>query len=160
MKKIFTLIAASVALAACATTPPMVQTASGRPEKEYPGAKLERVQSEIAAACMARPSIVEMASGGQVLCSKDATGMDAVFASMIVGGSYGSTPKFKVRFTLVDMLGSIRVQAYQWVESTNAFGRVDQHELNSGEQFNAVQTMLDGVASRLATAQTPSKSAN
>jgi hypothetical protein len=160
MKKFLGALLAFASLTACATTPPMVQTASGRPEKEYPGVKLERVQSEIAAACMARPSIVEMASGGQVVCSKDAVGMDAVLASMVVGGSYGSTPKFKIRFTLVDMLGSIRVQAYQWVESTNAFGRVDQHELNSGEQFNAVQTMLDGVASRLATAQTPSKSAN
>lgn len=160
MKKILTGATLACALTACATVPPMVQTPSGRPEKTYTGQKLERVQSAIAEACMEKQSIVESAVAGQVVCSRDTSGMDSVLAAMVVGGSYGSHPKFKARFTLIDIGGSVRVQAYQWVESTNAFGRVDQQELNSGEQFNNIQTMLENVGLRLAGGQTPSRSAN
>lgn len=136
---------ATVLVCACQTVAPSVQTPSGRPEKVFTGASMERVQSGLAEACMNRPAIVESNAPGQLVCSRRAEGMDAALGGLIVGGSRGSPPTFKVRFTLINLASGVRVQAYQWIESTNAFGRVDTQELNDGAQFNKVQAMLESV---------------
>lgn len=141
-----------VCIVGCSSVPPMVSTPSGRPEKTYAGFDVARVQSVLAAICLEKRAVIESNAPGQLVCSRATEGWDAVLGSMIVGGKYGSQPVIKVRFTLFDYGGGTRVQAYQWLESTNAFGRVDQRELNSGEQFNSVQLSLEGAHANLNTA--------
>ena len=133
-------IVAACVLSGCQTVPSVAQ---GRPEHFFTGAKIETIQSALAEMCMNRQAIIDINTLGQVVCSSETDGLQSFVASMLVGGRHGSTPRFKIRFSLVQSQTGVRVQAYRWLESTNAYGRVDTQELTDANTVASELQKID-----------------
>ena len=132
-----------LALSACETVQPIKTTASGRPEAIFYGETAESVSNKIATGCMNKGLLIKDTSSSMVVCGKTMEGGEAVFAQMLVGNSYSTTPEHNIRFSIVQINDDVKVVAYQWIESQMAFGQINRQELNSGKQFNDVQGFLN-----------------
>lgn len=141
-------------LAACATGKKMENTASGRPEVTIPGATQEAVQAEIFGLCNSSAAAVRSSSANEVVCGKPMEGGSAIAAQLLVGNSYSTPPVAMARFTIWKTGHDVRVSAYQWVETQMAMGQMRTVELNSPQAFNALQSKLNDIKSRLASAPT------
>jgi len=69
-------------------------------------------------------------------------GGDAILAQMLIGNSYSTTPELFVKFVIFKNGATVRVQAYQWMQTQMAFGQVRKSELNGNAQFNVVLKAL------------------
>ena len=135
----------SIIVSGCQTVQPIKTTASGRPEVTLDNISQEEASGKISQRCMEAGILVYEQSKYQVVCGKTMTGGEGVLAQMLVGNSYSTTPERKVRFTIAKINTSVRIQAYQWIESQMAFGQINRQELNSGKQFNEIQRMLNSL---------------
>lgn len=141
--KIIARTCAAAALTACAPQQPLVRaTASGYPEATIPGRTVDEIRSAIMEACASRGALVQESSGNIVVCGKTMSGGEAIMARMVIGNSYSTEPERKVRFTVFQVGGNVRVTAQQWIETQMAFGQVKRMELNGNNQRNDIQAML------------------
>jgi hypothetical protein len=138
-----TVTALTLLLAGCATQPALVkQTKSGYAEGVFTGASVDDVRNRIMAGCSDGGFLVEDSSGNQVVCAKTLQGGQEVFARMLVGNAYSTTPQVKVRFTAFAVGSDVRVTGQSYVESQMPGGQVNRQELTSNRDRNDVQQFL------------------
>ena len=152
MRAAIPLLAITI-LAGCVSGTKMEKTASGRPEVTIPGATQEAVQGELFSLCNNSAAAVRSSSPNEVVCGKPMEGGSAIAAQLLVGNSYSTPPVALARFTIWKVGQDVRVSAYQWVETQMAMGQVRTVELNSPQAFNALQSKLNDIKSRLASTQ-------
>ncbi|MCM2340110.1 hypothetical protein [Rhodoferax sp.] len=118
------------------------QTSSGYPEGVFKNTNVESIRSKLLDACSIRGYLVHEATGNQVVCGKTMSGTEAVFAQMLVGNSYSTTPEQRIKFIVYQSGSNVKVTANQWIESQMAMGQVRRQELNSNNQNNSIQQLL------------------
>ena len=151
MKKLVGIAAvmAIVGLAGCAPQVALIkQTASGQPEGVFDNTTIEDVKGKLASTCSRRGLLVVSTNNNEVVCQKTLTGGDSFLAGMVVGTQYGTTPTRKLRMVIFKNGDSIQVVAYDYLESQNAFGQINQHSLNANHQKNDLQEMLFSIGAK------------
>ncbi|WP_146124107.1 hypothetical protein [Burkholderia multivorans] len=137
-------IAALPFLFGCATQQPLMkETPSGHPETTFEGASLSEAQNMLINQCSRIGGMVTETNPNMVVCSKTLQGQQAVFAQMLLGNAYSSTPVDRIRFVLDSTDSGVHVTAYEWVETTMPFGKVNSAELTSNNARNGLQGTLD-----------------
>jgi hypothetical protein len=137
-------LAVAIACSACAPQQQLLKhTPSGYPEATIAARTVDEVRASLMEACIQVGALVQESAGNNVLCSKTMTGGDAVLASLLVGNSYSTPPEQKIRFTVFQLQGNVRVTAQQWIETQMALGQIRRMELNGNNHRNSVQAMLD-----------------
>lgn len=142
LKKLL-IVCATLMIVACAQQQALLkQTSSGYPEGVFQNANVEIVRSKLLDSCSSRGYIVYETTGNQIVCGKTMSGSEAVFAQMLVGNSYSTTPERRVRFIIYQSGNNVKVTVNQWIESQMAMGQIRKQELNSNNQNNSIQQML------------------
>lgn len=149
MKKILLAFAIVTILAGCAPQQERIKTTtSGNPEAYFAGASLSNVRNKLIGACDSKGIPVMESSDNSVVCGKEMSGGEAAFAQILIGNSYSTTPWRKVRFTIYQSGKGVKVSSRQWIETQMAFGQMRQQELNSNNQFNDVQRLLNSIGGK------------
>lgn len=143
MKKTILIATSIFALAGCAPQQALLkQTASGNPEGRFANTTLEEVKNKLVSTCASGGLTVYDASPNQVVCGQTMTGQEAVWAQLLIGNSYSTTPERKVRFTSYQSGQDVIVTGGQWIETQMAFGQMKRVEMNSNNQKNDLQQLL------------------
>lgn len=145
MRRIALVVIGFLALTGCATTPVEVSTPSGRAEATFPGERPTEVSSRIAALCLDRGHVLVEVSPTAVVCKGDLRAFEATMLQMLIANSYATGPELYYRFTLIGLPDATRVQVYQWVESTMAFGQKRTLEIREHASRNALQAALASI---------------
>jgi len=136
-------VAVMLLLGGCAAQQALLkQTPSGHAEAVFIDQSVDEVRNVLSNACMDRGLFIEQSSIDQVTCSKTMEGSEAIFAQILIGNSYSTTPTKKVRFALSKQGDGVRVVGYQWMETQMAYGQMRQQELNANNQRNELQQAL------------------
>lgn len=132
------------ALVGCAAQEPLKkQTASGKPEAEYPNKTKEQVVEGIVEMCNNSGYRVEDQKDNYVICAKDLEGGSALFTQMMIGNSYSTTPQGKVRFSVSQIKNGSKVWADVWTETQMAMGQVNKMPVTATKTLNQMQDALD-----------------
>ena len=127
----------------CAPQKPLIKaTQSGYPEGIFQDTTTEEVKNKIIECCVSKGLMVLESSSNQIFCGKTMQGQEAVFAQMLIGNSYSTTPEKKIRFIIYEIGNNVKVTAQEWIETQMAFGQVKRQELNSNNQKNDIQNFL------------------
>ena len=136
------LVAVSV-LTGCPKQESLIrQTTSGYPEGVFKNTSLEDAKGKIINGCVNGGLIVTETTQNHVVCEKTMTGGDAIFAQMLIGNSYSTTPVRKVRFVVFQMNKDVKITAQQYIQSQMAFGQIRTQELNGNNHRNDIQRFL------------------
>lgn len=140
--------------------PPLAAQAASRPSAMFAGQTPADVSGRLASMCIDRGHVVTDTSPYAVVCKMDINLMGSVLLQVMLGNSYSTTPEAYVRFTISAVGPDTRVQAYEWVETTMAFGQKRTMEMTNGREMQKVQALLDEMAtSRPPTAIATSQAA-
>ena len=143
------LVLATLVLAGCVTQPaPIAHTVSGRPEAVFQKTP-EETATLLAERCLDRGLIIQEQSPSHLVCGKVMQGNDAFIAGLAFGTRYGTDPEQRIRFAILRTPTGTRVQAYQWVETQNAYGQTSRHEINNQRAFNDTQQTLFALGGEL-----------
>ena len=126
----------------------MKVTSSGYPEGTFMNTSVAKVRNKLIAACDSHGIMVSESTENSVLCGKEMSGGDAVLAQVLIGNSYSTTPRDKIRFTIYQAGKNVKVSGHEWIETQMAFGQMHQVELNGNNQFNSVQRMLNSLGAK------------
>src|SRR5579862_1989731 len=119
MEKRYAGLLAAVALTGCATAEPLgFSTPSGRPEAIFYNQSAADVAGKLGNLCLDRGHVLVDSTAYQVTCKGELGVFQAALIQTLMTNSYATTPELYVRFTLASTGGNVRVQAYEWVEST------------------------------------------
>jgi hypothetical protein len=135
------VLTAALVLSACASTPKVASTPSGRPEA-YFAEQPANVVGRLSSACLDGGLIVYESGPSHVICGKTMTGFKGALTQALLGNSYSTTPELRARFQAVSVPTGTRVQVMQWVETQMAFGQMQRQELNGGQAFNDAMNLL------------------
>lgn len=128
----------------CAANPRIeTGTISGKPEVLFASATSAAVRNRIVEHCSNMGMDVAEATEQLVTCDFEARFGDQLVVALFVNGSANASPKNRLRFTLIQQGGDVRVIARQWVETQMPFGQVRSIELNHGERFAETQELLN-----------------
>lgn len=105
---------------------------TNNPEGFFTNGEPEELSSRIASKCMDRKWAVIEQSKLAILCTHEDKGLNAI-ANLLGGNKYRTPPVMYHRFNIVKLTSGLRVQASEWTESQNAFGRVDRSESGAFE---------------------------
>lgn len=118
------------------------QTASGKPEAEYPGKTKEQVKDALLNYCNGKGLTVFESTDSLVVCGKAA---DSVMAQMLVGNAYSTEAMAKIRFTIASVNNTPKVWSDMWLESQMPGGQINQLQSKNVKDINSVQNMLDNL---------------
>ncbi len=131
-------------LAGCAQQPDRMKlTASSYPEGVFKGAKLDAIRAKIMDACGQKGYVVAESSTNTVNCTKDTAGLEEVAFRMAIGNAYSTTPYRKVRATLYEIDGNVKVTLSLTIETQMPFGQVRSTPVDNNEAFNEMQKLLN-----------------
>lgn len=142
MKRILLVIGASLLLTACATQPLLKETASGKPEGDYPGKTVNQVQEALILMCNTNGLRVYEAEKSIVTCGKQS---GSVLHQMAVGNASSTMAESKVRFTIAAINKTPRVWADMWIESQMVMGQTNTMPLDGNVAKNQIQELLDNL---------------
>lgn len=149
IKILVVALLASALMSGCAQVPINKVTQSGKPERLFKSAKASDIKSSLIDGCSAAGLQVDDRGQSTLICSKRVTGSEAVFAQMIVGNSYSTTPERKVSFVITQRGGDVFVISTDyWYETQMAFGQIRRQDIYGNQQINEIQYFLDGVRIR------------
>lgn len=135
-----------VAVSGCVAMEPYAAvTPSGRPEAVFEHATTSDIGAKLALRCLDAGLIIQDQSPNLLTCGGQLTGGDAIAAQLLIGNAYSTPPVQTIRFNLVQVGDSVRVQAFQQVQTQYAFGQVRSLELNAANQFNVIQYMFEAL---------------
>jgi hypothetical protein len=155
VKKKIAIAASAMLLAGCAADQALIEpTVSGYPEGTFANTSLESVENKLIGACSRVGAMVSEATLNQVVCGKALEGGEAAFAQILVGNSYSTTPVQKLGFVMYASGSSVKVTAYQWIETQMALGQMRKIELKGNKQRNDLQQLLHNLGAEYATAPT------
>lgn len=144
MKKLAALLIAGLLLNGCANQEPILkQTASGKPEAEYPGKTKEQVKDALVMFCNEKGLMVFESSDSNVICGKETNN---VMAQMMVGNAYSTPSMSKIRFTISKRNNVPKVWSDMWIESQMVGGQTNQVQINNNSDINSVQRILDNLS--------------
>ncbi|QTD91776.1 hypothetical protein [Burkholderia anthina] len=142
-------------LTGCAQQDALINpTASGHPEGTFDRTSLDVVRNKLVGACARAGLNVSDTNANQVVCGKTMDGASSIFAQMMIGNSYSTTPVQKVKFVMYEEGDSVRVTANAWIETQMAFGQVRSVELTGAKQQNEIQQMLYNIGAKNDSAPT------
>lgn len=143
MKSVIALALGVMLLSGCAGQEPLKkQTASGKPEAEYPGKTKAQVKDALVVFCNSKGLNVFEATDTNVVCGKPT---DSVLAQMMVGNAYSTPAMAKLRFTIASVNETPKVWSDMWIESQMPGGQVNQVASTSNKDKNSVQAILDNL---------------
>lgn len=143
MKKLVLVWLIASLLSACSQTPLNKQTTSGKAEGIYPNHSPEQVIDALVQRCNEKGFVVEDQSKNYVVCSKEMQGGGAIFAQLMIGNSYSTTPQHKVRYSVSKFKTGTKVWADPWIETQMAFGQIQKAPLTNNNVINEIQNVLD-----------------
>lgn len=136
-----------VALAGCAAQQPkMVETASGKPEAFFEGKTPDEVASLLAASCIQRGWMVDSSSGGNVKCSRPASGGQDFAVQMMYGAGAQATQY--LNFFAIKAGDGTKAYAQSMVEVIKQFGGRQAVQLDTNEAFNSMMEWLYSVGGK------------
>lgn len=139
----FAALGAAALLSACTTNPKVA--AISKPAIVVAGKNADSVIAKMTEICDRNDLTIEDRSNGSLVCSKDAP----LGAQLLLGTDYGTDVKSHVRFNAFPVDGGIKVVAYAWYETQNAFGQTNKVDINGGASRGQIQTMLDQAKAEL-----------
>lgn len=116
-------------------------TPSGRPEALFRATSADATAGKLANECMNMGYQVQEQTNTSVVCDIPATGMRSVLAQMLVGS--GSQPRLVVKFSLVQIGDTTRVQGIIWLVGDR------QVEFTSDDAYNSLIELLFGAGGDL-----------
>jgi hypothetical protein len=148
------LRAAIVAMAAILIPPAQALSAS-YPQATFKGQTSQAVAGKLAGMCAQRGWAVTEVNSNAVVCKGEMGAMQSALTQLFVGNSYSTKPDMFIRFTIYGDGEATHVQAFQWIETTMAFGQKRTVELNNDRAAASVQAKLDALALELSPAKGP-----
>lgn len=146
MKELLLGLVVASLLSGCASQPPLKKvTNSGKPEGEYANTTKTLVMDALTSYCNDGGFMVLEATESNVLCSKETDGMEAFMAQMAIGNAYSTTPVGKLRFSIGEIGGKVKVWADAWIETQMPMGQVNQMKITDNASINALQERLDNL---------------
>lgn len=147
MRRAIAALGLTFSLAGCATTEPLAYSSpSGRPDVIFYGQSQQQVVGKLSSLCMDHGHVLTEASPFQVVCKGELSAFQAAMIQMLMTNSYATTPELYYRFTLAQVGPDVRVQAYEWVESTMAFGQKRTTEITNPTHLNQLYTAMNMAA--------------
>lgn len=144
MKRIIAATLIAGAMAGCAAQADRIKiTASNYPEGIFRQAKLDAIRAKILDACTNKGYIVAEANTNTVVCTKETTGFEASMLKLAVSNAYSTTPIRKVRATLYEIGGDVKVTLSLTIESQMPFGQVRSIPVDNNDAFNEMQKMIN-----------------
>lgn len=137
-------IVASFSLLSCAApTPRIVETPSGKAEGIFVGQTPAQASNRIAGLCASRPKIsVPLVTDRMVECRGVLEGGSAIYAQLMLGNSYSTTPEAILQFTLVQEGSNTRAYGDVFVETIMAFGQPRRVKMQDNDTYNTMLQIL------------------
>jgi hypothetical protein len=107
--------------------------------------------TSLANMCVQRGIPVVEQDGRKVVCASEMNGTSGLFAGLLYGNRYSTTPVAYSRFTVIEGKGFVTVQASQWIEVQMAFGQVRRHPADGKKQ----RAKLEGALLQAGGSRTP-----
>lgn len=153
------LIASLMLLLAGCATQKISQTATGRPEVSIYTSDIDAVKSELMMNFGQHGFMLEQDSQYSMFFTKQMEGSQAMFAQMLIGNSYSTTPKAEIRINISQMKQRIDLVAFLSMSTQMAFGQVNRQDMGgNGAWFNDIQSVFNNIKSKFqpsdASAQT------
>ena len=95
--------------------------------------------------CATNGSTIVQSTPNQVVCSANLSIFTAALIQTMITNQYATTPEAFVRYSVFEVGSDTHVQAYEWAESTMAFGQKRTMEITTHAQLDAVQAALIGI---------------
>ncbi|MBX9348767.1 hypothetical protein K5M36_16895 [Chromobacterium vaccinii] len=146
MKTVLAVTCFGLMLAGCATEQARRQTASGNAEYVVSDTSLEDVQGRVAGRCQLLGWQIVEQQKNYTVCSKAMSGSSGVFAQLMLGNGYSTSPEMKVRFVHTAVGSAIEVSAAAWIETQMAMGQVRKAPLTDAKTQNGLQDILDSLS--------------
>lgn len=143
MKKLVLVSIMAGLLVGCAQEPLKKQTASGKPEAEFPTYSVKQVMNGLVGMCNSSGLMIDSQADNYIVCSKTLEGGQALLTQMAIGNSYSTTPQNKVRFSVSSFKNGTKVYADMWSETQMALGQVNKVPLEGNKAKNDIQKLLD-----------------
>ncbi len=80
-----------------------------------------------------------------VVCQVDLKGFGSLLLQETLGNASSTPVVAFVRFSVFEAGGNVRVQAYEWVETTMVNGVKHQREVLTPEEMHRIQGVLDAI---------------
>ncbi|MDX5984677.1 hypothetical protein [Sphingomonas echinoides] len=122
-----------------------VQAADRGPVQVWFTGEPAEVSDKLANLCADRQAAVVEQDEHHVLCQREVSGAKGIFAQVLLGNSYSTSPQLNIRFALLRDRKSVRVQASQWIELQMAGGQTRRTPLNNREQEDQLLNLLVGL---------------
>lgn len=152
MKKLGLLVGVLV-VAGCAQTPLKKQTSSGFAEATFHNVAINDVKNRLVLGCNRAGMSIREASSNKVVCSKTMEGMGAIMTQVAIGNQYSTTPDEIMVFQLAQIDSDTHVGVRNYRETQMAFGQMSRVELKNNKTTNAMQELLDKVATEFNSKQ-------
>lgn len=136
----------SLTLTGCALKP--LPTPSGNPEVTI-NASTQRVKSTLVSRLSSQGYILDQDTPYSLSFHRQMDGGSAMLYQVALGNAYSSTPQMIISFTFAPQNGGTRVFAHVNTSMANAFGRVEQVNMDRGKAGHEVQAMLGRVKSEM-----------
>jgi len=133
-----------ISLQGCATPTPLA-TPSGWPERVFEGQSSDTVMAAIANVCLTSGLSVPTQTDTHLVCARTMNNANGMFAQLLLGNAYSTTPVLSARFNAVAVPQGVRVVSNVWMETQMALGQVRSSELKGSKAALEVQQMLDRI---------------
>ncbi|HGJ5878780.1 MAG TPA: hypothetical protein ACHBZ9_06860 [Arsenophonus nasoniae] len=135
-----------ILLSGCANQEPLKKkTQSGKPEGTYQNTTKSDVKDSLSEYCNNKGLIVMESTDSIVICSKETEGMHSILSQMVLGNSYSTTPVAKIKFSIGEVGGSVKVWSDAWIETQMAMGQIKQMVIKDNSTINDLQNILDNL---------------
>jgi hypothetical protein len=135
------------AFCGCANMQP-VATPTGKPEVTIGTTNTSSIKSALVSDLAANGYRLSQDTAYSMVFTRPLEGGSALLYQAALGNSYSSTPQMNISFSFAPQSGATRVFARIYTTMQNAFGRVDQTNMDRGRAAHDVQAMLERVKSR------------
>jgi len=145
MKKVL-LLAMIALLVGCAVPKRIASTPSGKPEVSIPTNDIGLVKSVTINEFAMKGFMLQEDSSHSLFFTKTMEGSQAMFAQMLIGNSYSTTPQSEIRINMTNYNDQVKLIAFLSMSTQMALGKVNRQDMsNNNAWFNDVQNLFEQV---------------
>lgn len=136
-------------LAACAATPPPLNTPSGKPEVTINSSDRSAVKGALINVLMTNGYSIDQDSDFTLLVSKEVPEGKAIMYQAMYGNANSSAPRISIQISMGTVNGQTRVMAIGQARMKNAYGKEDVQDITKQngpkimEYLNQAKSMVE-----------------
>lgn len=139
-----------VLMSGCSIPQRMADTPSGRPEIVLNSSNLDMIKEEIMFEMQKGDFFLEDDSKYRLQFSRELEGRNLIVGRLLVGSSYGTTPRAEISFNIVPLGEETKVIVYMHMSSQTRYGQVNRDDIKSSNAwFNDFYTLLLRIKDRV-----------